>query len=629
MVRPLNRRRGGHWWLPLLCGWSLTAAAMPAVDADHKLDDLPVRSALYAYYDNDPLLALTEIAAAAQRGTTVSNSDARLLEAGIRLGYGLDLSARKLLGELAASGTLKPQRLVTARLFLARSYLRRGDAEGAVALLADLEPQTPAQQGEWLYWRQQLAFAQGQPLPELPADMPRSVELPYLYYNQAVALANQGNDGAARDAFANARQALGQKASRGWNWAFWRSWFAPRPLPLSASEKAALSDQIALGEGQLALAGRDGKTAMTALAEVRQQGPASGEALLRYGLAAALADDERLAVSVWQQLAARDDLTPATLQVFLAMGWALEQRGRIDEALKAYEQAEQRYLLALGELQQQRQRLDGEALVKAVRHADPEQPLIDLPPLLQPWLTRNSSQALVAQIRDLDELGRLLQQRQRTLQALDEMVAARSSRHRDQAQRLAAMNLERKLSELRTAVAELEARQAAAVGDPRQLANASELAALERLKRSQATVARLAGDGRQPRYAARVKRLLGVVDWQLADQHSARLWQQRQQLTALQASLTELEATAARVSQLAAVAPGSSEFAARVSASGERLTAANQRYQQVNHAAAQALVTAVSDELEGQQQQVRALLAHARLAQARLAESRLDEEAAP
>ncbi|MBQ1783204.1 MAG: hypothetical protein II007_06110 [Gammaproteobacteria bacterium] len=620
-LRPLSRR----WW-PLLTLLVWPAQATPPVDADHQRDDLPVRTALYAYYDSDPLTALTEIAAAAVRGTTANNADARLLEAGIRLGYGLDRSARTLLGELAASGQLKPERLTTARLFLARSYLRQGLPQLAAPLLDDSQAHGEQQAVELLYWRQQLALTLGQPLPALPDELPRSELLPYIHFNQAVALANSGEREPALAHIEAARQALRHRpATRGRNWAFWRGWFAPKPLPLASDERDALIDQLALAEGQLALTARDGAAAMQALLEVRQQGPASSEALLRYGLAATLAGDGQLAVSVWQQLAQRPDLTPVTLQVFLAMGWALEQHGLIDDALRGYEQAEQRYLLALAELDQARQQFSAEQLLASLNGPDQQQ----LSPLLRPWLARNSSQALVGQLRDLDELGQTLAQREQSLEALEQMVAARAERHRSRVARLEQLAPEPRIADFEQQLATIRQQLASAEADPAQLATADENQWLQRIARSHGVVTRLAGDKRQPRYGERLRRVQGVLAWQLADQQPIRLQQQRLALKGLEQQLAELKVQQQRVAALAAVPPGSAEFNARIASARSALAAAASRQRQLSASARQALVAAVRNELDSQQQQVRALLAHARLAQARLAEQRLDAEALP
>lgn len=639
-LRPLSRR----WW-PLLTLLVLPAQATPPVDADHQRDDLPVRTALYAYYDSDPLTALTEIAAAAVRGKTGNNSvhgtsaynaDARLLEAGIRLGYGLDRSARTLLGELAASGQLKPERLTTARLFLARSYLRQGLPQLAAPLLDDSQAHGEQQAAELLYWRQQLALTLGQPLPALPDELPRSELLPYIHFNQAVALANSGEREPALAQIEAARQALRHRpATRGWNWAFWRGWFAPKPLPLASDERDALIDQLALAEGQLALTARDGAAAMQALLEVRQQGPASSEALLRYGLAATLAGDGQLAVSVWQQLAQRPDLTPVTLQVFLAMGWALEQRGLIDDALRGYEQAEQRYLLALAELDQARQQFSAEQLLASLNGPDQQQQQSQqqlspqLSPLLRPWLARNSSQALVGQLRDLDELGQTLAQREQSLEALAQMVAARAERHRSRVARLEQLAPEPRIADFEQQLATIRQQLASAEADPAQLATADENQWLQRIARSHGVVTRLTGDKRQPRYGERLRRVEGVLAWQLADQQPIRLQQQRLALKGLEQQLAELKVQQQRVAVLAAVPPGSAEFNARIASARSALAAAASRQRQLSTSARQALVAAVRSELDSQQQQVRALLAHARLAQARLAEQRLDAEALP
>lgn len=624
-LRPLSRL----WW-PLLTVLVLPAQATPPVDADHQRDDLPVRTALYAYYDNDPLAALTEIAAAAVRGQTANNADARLLEAGIRLGYGLDRSARTLLGELAASGQLKPERLTTARLFLARSYLRQGLPQLAAPLLDDSQAHGEAQAAELLYWRQQLALTLGQPLPALPDELPRSELLPYIHFNQAVALANSGEREPALAQIEAARQALRHRpATRGWNWAFWRGWFAPKPLPLASDERDALIDQLALAEGQLALTARDGAAAMQALLEVRQQGPASSEALLRYGLAATLAGDGQLAVSVWQQLAQRPDLTPVTLQVFLAMGWALEQRGLVDDALRGYEQAEQRYLLALAELDQARQQFSAEQLLAGLDSLEQPQSPAQLSPLLRPWLARNGSQALVGQLRDLDELGQTLIKREQSLQALEQMVAARAERHRSRVARLEQLAPAPRIADFEQQLAQIRQQLAAAEADPAQLATVAESQWLNRIARSDAVVTRLAGDKRQTRYGERLRRVQGVLAWQLADQQAVRLQQQRVALKGLEQQLAALKLQQQRVVALAAVPPGSAEFNTRIASARNALAAAASRQRQLSTSARQALVTAVRSELDSQQQQVRALLAHARLAQARLAEQRLDAEALP
>ncbi|GAA5217520.1 hypothetical protein ACFSJ3_18425 [Corallincola platygyrae] len=545
---------------------------------DHLQAELGYRVGLYEYYQGDPLAALTflevdkvRVAERSAMVETVNAKDradahhdqianARLLEAGIRLGYGLHRSARALLSQLVASPTLSEQGYAEATLYLAQWLYLHQQPDAALRVLKDIGSSLPEEQAQQAaYLEQLLAVKTGRS--DVSTNKDAGPWQPYLLYNQAIGYAQSDDNDKAQQTLEQALTLISQgRAVEDDSWLdllAWSFWFPPTPLPLSEQELQSLQDRVHLTRARLYRQQEDYPSAVDAYRQVSIEGMAAPEAMFSYGWTAFNAGDQPLSLKAWSALAQREDLTAEMLQVHLAIAWSYEQWGMQSQALNSYQQAAQSYQQILAELQSQIDSLAPEALMSQLLPDTDETWLSDQGiikvaslPRLDPLMISQQMQARLIDARDLRLLQRNLLNWQRNMEQFDDMLEVRQLSREAQLAEIQAAPPQAEFDTLKAARDQIAAQVAQAEQDPEALATDEELAILKRLKRAEQTLSQLKEHPKYAQYAERLRRVRGTLDWQLRDDLVARQWQQTKSLKELDNLLRESEQRLTRLQRI-------------------------------------------------------------------------------
>jgi hypothetical protein len=493
-------------------------------------------------------------------------AEAELLRGGLLLDWGQHDEAAQVFEHLAAH---HPTHRDRAWLGLARARWQRGLVDEAEAALAQVQaPLAGERDDERLLLQAQLHLARGRAAqaaavlqPVVDVKTPRGAT-PLARHNQGLALLRAGDLAAARPVLLK----LGSEAT-------------------ASEEQRTLRDRANLA---LALAERDRQpaAARAALQRVRLHGSVAGKALLADGWAAMDLNQPQAALVAWTELAGRSAADPAVLEARLALPQAYVALGARGQALLQVERLLQSLDDDARALAAARSALhDGSALaplLQALQGYEPGQDAhIDLPggehaaALAPVWADHGFQQALT-RWADLQWSAAELQRWAAALPAFDDMLALRRSGFeqrlpptlraaQDDTQGLAAQQ------RARDALAQ-QLQQAEAADDGAALATAAQLAQLQRLARMQQDLAALdAGDERDA-LADRVRRLHGLLAWQLADQRAQRLRDASKALRTLDQALQQAQGALAALQQAQADEPPRLDaLAERIAALASRL----------------------------------------------------------
>jgi tetratricopeptide (TPR) repeat protein len=293
--------------------------------------DLRLGVALYEYYQNRPLDALSELLVAKARGGIVGHGNhPDIMEGGFYLGYGMQRTATQLFDRLLT----EPQSAKTrdsAWFYLARLRYEQKDWAGVEAALTHVskDPDWDLAQ-DILALRVNMATSQDNTAnaARLAEQFERdSTWRAYAYYNLGAAFGRQGDFKKAVDNFDLLLH-----------------------MRLERQEELALYDKAMTSAGYAYLLNKRYQEAIDQFAQVRLSSPVANRALLGYGWAAAESQNYSLALKPWTALSQRNLVDESAQEVLIALPYAYEKLGRKPEALAAYKQAENQYLSEINQL---------------------------------------------------------------------------------------------------------------------------------------------------------------------------------------------------------------------------------------------------------------------------------------
>jgi hypothetical protein len=405
-----------------------------------------------------------------------------------------------------------------------------------------------------------------------------------------------------------------------------------------APEMLALKDRANLALGLAYMQAKQPALAREALDRVRLDGPFSGEALLAAGWAEAADGNYRAALTPWLALQRRSTSDPAVQEVALTVPYAFVE-------LKAPGQAEQYYRTAMHSYDEESARIDGaiarirgggllsELLTRESDAAESgdvgNDPLDDdaLPDRLSYgwfWQLGNvpddpQSHYLYAvfagsdfqeglrNYRDLKLMQRMLGQWSTSMDAFQEMIAARRSAFAERLPKVDALLTSGGLDTLKKRRAALAARlgQVASVRDVAALATGTQAALWTRVLRDQAM---LAHDPDAPAYAKLRERLAmvrGVLLYRMDREFEARLWSERKQLRTFDAALAQSQQGWNRLESGRQALPlETGDFAGRVGVVQQRIGALQVRLAVAETAQSRALAELAVRHLEQQKKRL-------------------------
>ena len=550
------------------------AQAQPGV----KLQAPHYGDTLFHFYQDKHFESITGLMVSQHFNRVAQHADeAEVLRGGLMLSYGLHTEAGKIFVQLIERGTAPAVR-DRAWFFLAKIRHQRGlinEAQVALdrvgdQLVATLEEDRGLLQSNLMLARGEYAAAAtlltamttpaGAGVPAPSASSTPSA--PYARFNLGVALVKSGD--------VLRGSALLDELGR---------------APAADDEAWSLRDKANVALGFAALQDGQPQAARPALERVRLNGLHSNKALLGFGWAAAALKQPQLALVPWAELGNRELDDAAVLEARIAVPYAYAELG-------AYGQSLERYLDAISTFDREGRRLDDSiAAVRAGKLVDGllerhraenigwlwnlgELPQMPHAGHLAPVLAGHPFQEAFKNLRDLQFLGRNLSHWNDKVGVYGDMLLTRQEAYASRLPKTLARSREITLGALQTQRELLSAqlRQAQIDADGRAFADARQHDLTERIQRLQQALATGVGLPDATVVKERVRLAAGALTWQLAQDHSARVWDAAKGLSAIDTGLAQAQRREAALVQAQRDEPAKfSAFAQRLAALGERL----------------------------------------------------------
>lgn len=579
---------------------------LAAEPSGRSVDKLRYGVALYEYFQQDYLAALSEMQVAQARGAlTTEDATPLVLQGAMSLAFGLERDASRIF-EQALDNSSNASVRNAAWFYLARMQYRRSDWSAARASLAKVSgDMDDSLQQELQAMRVNLAI--------MTVDLPqaelalqeigkRNSWQPYLYYNLGTAHIRAARTGVG----INYLDRLADQK-------------------LNSAEHLALQDKGLTAAGYSFMQSQDYRSAVERFSQVRLSSPFVEQALLGYGWSAAELGDYRMALGPWRILAARSVLRSEVQEALLAVPYAEEKLGYLANALEAFEAAEKIFTDELVRLEQLKSKIHPESLIASLStdsrdHHDNSMVNPQWLGLVE-LLSSDQFEAFSREFADLDRLSENLANWRHDIAIYRTMLEQRKWRRVTQLQQLAASNYPTRLADLRRQRDVLQQMHASATDADlvSHYADSALQSQWSRTVKANNALQRLRAAGQNyPLQAAQLARYQGLLQWRISEQAVGWRWTIRKQLDQLHGELATLEDTLLRLQRVVDEMPDITPFLRRLE-SLELRTRAQQlavdsRFETVQLAFEQAVI----EQLEQQQLRLGNYLVQAQLSKARL-----------
>lgn len=479
-----------------------------------------------------------------------------LLKGGLSLSYGLTRQAQQVFEELLNQQSGNSTQAM-AWFWLGKIHYQQNDYRGAQAAFEQLENKKvrkkldSEQQQEMRYMQAQIAMqlAPDKVEKHLNELGTRSIYRAYINFNRGVDLldSEQREQGIAwlQQAYQTPEKAI----NRGWL----SRWFAPSEVQRLA-EHQALNDRIQLALGYGFMQADQSQMAVDAFTKVHEQSLDTHAAMLGYGWALAQQKDFEKALSVWHQLIRQPDAGLYAYEAMLASAYAFEQVDANIQALDMLNNAQDQYEKRLANIVDIQQDVNGvdyfqpfiEGLTARYQRDERKRFLVsDSVDALPVWIdnamaiqlwSQPDTHALIQQLIDIETQLEQLQRWQQDIAHFHLLVDEREDEAARRNEQVQTQDFEQQLNNLSEQVRQLSARINTAEREqhPELLADAQSLVHQKRVEKAQTTYNRiLAQKALKPSYAERLKRLQGLINWQLSEDFPDNLWQSKKRLVEL------------------------------------------------------------------------------------------------
>ena len=509
----------------LLSGKSLFAAE-PGLK--HRVENLDYGQALYEYFQNNELGAITTLLVSKDKPSSAHQRDeSDLLLADLYYGYGLYAESDQLFTRLLNDET---SRSLKNRIWfnLARLHHAQGYFENARDLLQRTDEQLPENLHDEKNYLLSSLYLQDQQF-----DLARQAR-------EAINTESEWSIYASYNLGINRLEA--DDFDQG------MSWLQPlTTLEVDNAESSALLDQINLTLALSHLRRSQPDLALESFQRIRLQGPLSNTALLGAGWAWDKLGQYEKALVPWVELATNNRIDAATQEALLAIPTVLEKNGKPKLALQYYQLAADKFdtqdktlnkiaeNIRSGELVQL---LEGDAA--GGRNKPTRLSLqTETASYLYSLLASNDFQRSAKTYQDLIDIRRQLKHWQFNLPTLELMLNERQARFLQKRPLLEQsssldnlVNYQQQRDRLATQLDHIEQKN-----DYRSLATEEEKELLSTLDNVSQRIQTI-GDQRNTENQQDMYRLLsGLLDWEISTDYQPRLWRARKQLLALDRAL--------------------------------------------------------------------------------------------
>ncbi|HEY4066283.1 MAG TPA: tetratricopeptide repeat protein [Burkholderiaceae bacterium] len=510
------------------------AAELP--EPTHEIKAPHYGDTLFQFFQDHYFSAITNLMVSQNFERIGAHADeAEVLRGGMLLSYGMHDEAGAIFAQLIEKGA-SPKVRDRAWFYLAKIRYQRGALPQAEEALAHVENHLPADlEQERALLKATLLMARDDYPGAAAALATVDSKAPgarYVRYNLGVALIRAGDIPAGTAAL----DALGR-------------------APAEDEEYRSLRDRANVALGYAALANKQPKEARGYLERVRLQGMQSNKALLGFGWAADSLEDPKLALVPWLELAQRDVGDSAALEAQIAVPYAYAELGAFGQAAERYNDAINVFERERGDLDESIAAVRSGKLIDALLERNPGdemgwfQRLDDLPELphpsqLTPVIAQHAFQEAFKNYRDLRFLTKNLEEWHDKLGTFSDMLETRRKAY---AERLPAVrtqagqvNLEALQQRRDKVAAEIAAGDTNADGVA--FADARQVELMAVIERARASLAAAAPSPETDRARERLRLASGALTWNLAADYPARVWDEKKELTTIDARLTEARA---------------------------------------------------------------------------------------
>lgn len=626
------------------------SAALAAEKPKTEVADLRYGVALYHYYQQDYIPAITELMVAdARDGIHGHGNNPELIAGGLSLAFGMQNHAEQLFSHLLQDNS-RPQNVRDATWFyLGKLQYAKADWAGAASSFSRVSDKFNENLLAEMHSLQiNLQIKQNNLAPFSIKKIEQnklSQWEPYALYNLGAANARNGDMKTAKEFFNELTNLSFEGSGQ------------------SRTEYLTLLDKAHTAIGYTYLHDKSYLAAIEEFRKVRLDGMESNQALLGYGWAAIAQEKYAEAIKPWQVLQQRSLLFPAAQEALLALPFAYEKLNAPGDALREYEHAETLLDQEIDLVRDMRNTLTaGELLTLVSSKPLPASALQELEKKNEPgtltalitddgqnWLklsgtsviktrsiylrelfAQNDFQAAVLDLRDLLKLQKVLLDWQPKLTAYTELLHQKQVWRQQKEQQVSQQSLVQKQADMQKERDALVARIATIKknNDYIALADPQTRKLYAAVERSTNTIDRMKAAGQDTaEYENRLWVTRGILLWRAAQDFPVNL-------AALEDSLVEMDAAIAKIKfsheKIAAVISSGQDLEpifARIQTQQAQVDKQLQDVNKVIDARAEKLRGKVDAQLGAHEKRLNRYLAQTHLAVARLYDTALRKRA--
>ena len=511
----------------------LLSCACVSLDAaqlsEHRVEDLDYGRALYRYFQEDDLGAITQLMIARQRARNANQQDeANLLLADLYYDFGLYEESREIFARLL---TAEVSDSIQSRIWfnLARLRYEQGHFDHARDLLSRITEQLPKGiEAERKYMLVNLYLGNRQY--DQAADLSNQISSRYIWklyarYNMGVALAENGQYEQSKSILTR----IGE-------------------INAPSTELRALRDRANLSLGLIQLRLDLPEDALESLSRIRLEGPLSNQALLATGWAWYRLDQFDKAAHPWRALIRRNAVDAATQEAIVAIPANYAKAEQNTLAVRHYEIAVKQFDLQLELLDNAVGSIENDGLISALQEnallydSDRLQrlpPSSDVTPQLHILMASTEFQREIKRYQELTDIRVSLDYWSNSFPALELMLAERRQRFQQKLpllQQSASFDQLEQIRERRERFAE-QVNAIDASGDYLALATPEEEDHLERLQRVATSIVKVAPENDTAYQQDMFRLLSGLLNYEMETGYPVRFWKTRKQLILLDRAL--------------------------------------------------------------------------------------------
>lgn len=624
--------------------------AMAAEKPKSEVADLRYGVALYHYYQQDYIPAISELMVAdARDGIHGHGNNPELIAGGLSLAFGMQNHAEQLFTHLLEDKS-RPQNVRDAAWFyLGKLQYARGDwasAASSFSRVSDKFSATSLAEMRSLQINLQIKQNDLTPFSLKKVEQNKLAQWePYALYNLGAANARNGDMKAAKEYFNELTDLSFDEDNQ------------------SRTEYLTLLDKAHTAIGYTYLHEKSYLAAIEEFRKVRLEGIESNQALLGYGWAAIAQEKYAEAINPWQVLQKRSLLFPAAQEALLALPFAYEKLNAPGDALREYENAEKLFEQEINLVRDMRATLTAGELLTLVSSkpvSSEELKVLEkknepgtLTALItddgQNWLklsdtsviktrsiylrelfAQNEFQTAVLDLRDLLKLQKLLLNWQPKLIAYDELLQQKQTLRQQKEQQIAQQSLAQKQVTMQQERDALVARIATikSNNDYIALADPQTRKSFAVIERSGNTIERMKADGQDvTEYEDRLWVSRGILLWRAAQDFSANIVALENSAAEMDLAIAKIKSSREKIDAITATGQDLQPLFARIQAQQAQVNAQLQNLTTLVDSRAEKLRQKVDAQLDAHEKRLNRYLAQSHLAVARLYDTALRKQA--